>query len=763
MLDDNREKCDKNDSVKNVFSLFSLTSNIEEKVIKFWPLKFKDKEEELLYIVKICDNIYKKRFFILISHMSSLLFMYSICLIVGRINDLFSILRWTFMFLHIFVALNIIMIIILHYTHYIEKFKTLRGKIFVIFSIFALILWCSWLFILFSDVKEHLPVVVNVNNFLYATYTHNKINVVLCFFAYIPIIYLITVLPCRICYSYIFDLLFFIMKIAIYSFFYIITIKNYILIDNIFMIASSLIGSIFIFMIRYIIEIQRRLSFHNWNKQIKQIIKLKINLKEEKEKLSLTNIEEIFIIINNCIGNFNSTNLNPEDKNFCIVNNLKKILNILKEDNLFSPDRNLINKKNYNHIYDYLMGIKKNKATLENMEEFKDESEIESLIESVSETRSKLKLDLQSKSFSKIDEMKSFKSDFEINMNSENLNMNTWNTMFLNQKTVNDDIFIQIGNHLLHKYYTSSKNIPNEILCSLLHEMKSGYNDVPYHNSIHAAMVTQQCNILVNNLETANILQDNEMAAFFVASLGHDIGHFGRTNIFLKNCSNFLSIIYNDKSILENYHCSYLFHILLKEKNNIFKNENSRTLITLRQQIIELILATDMSKHIKILAQFRIKSIKMKSYIEKNIVLCLKMIIKAADLSHNCVDWSEHYLWVKRLVNEFYFEGDEELERGNQIHPLFDRRCHDNFIQIQRTFLKELVYPLVISLKTLDKSTITQCMIEKVKRNYSKWTKIEKNSIKKKKYLNELLCNIPESWKNYYKPNLDIYQLEKCK
>lgn len=67
---------------------------------------------------------------------------------------------------------------------------------------------------------------------------------------------------------------------------------------SIFMIASSLVGSIFIFVIRYIIEIQRRLAFNNWNKQTKQIIKLKINLKEEKDRSSVTNIEEIYDIIN---------------------------------------------------------------------------------------------------------------------------------------------------------------------------------------------------------------------------------------------------------------------------------------------------------------------------------------------------------------------------------------------------------------------------------------------------------------------------------
>ncbi|GAB68879.1 3',5'-cyclic-nucleotide phosphodiesterase [Plasmodium cynomolgi strain B] len=542
------------------------------------------------------------------------------------------------------------------------------------------------------------------------------------------------------------------VKVAIYSVYYIITMKNYVLTDNIFMIASSLVGSIFIFVIRYIIEIQRRLAFNNWNKQTKQIIKLKINLKEEKDRSSVTNIEEIYDIINESIGNYYDPNAPSKEKDYAIVNNLKKILNILKEDNLFSPDLRTINKKNYNHIYGYMMDIKKNKqrsevkgepkeqdneehtedGANEGMEEGKEESETESLVESMSDVWKKQEPDLLPKKSSKKEEIKLDQGDFDINVRSGDIAARICNTKFLNRDTTNDDIFTQLGMNLLTKCYTANHN------------------------------VTEHCNILVNNLDTANILRDNEMAAFLLAALGHDIGHFGRTNLFLKNSSNFLSVIYNDKSILENYHCSYLFHILFKEQNNIFKNESAKTVLNLRQEIIQVILATDMSKHIKILAQFRIKSIKIRSYIEKNIILCLKMIIKAADLSHNCVDWSEHYLWVKRLVNEFYYEGDEQLEKGYQINPLFDRNSHDNFIKIQRTFLKELVFPLIISLKTLDRTSITQFMMDKVKRNYSKWKKIEKNPSKKKKYLNELISNIPDSWKKLYHPNLDIYQLQKC-
>ncbi|CAD2104183.1 phosphodiesterase gamma, putative [Plasmodium vinckei lentum] len=739
-----KSKHDKNDAIKKAFSLFSVPSNENERILNFWPLKFKEKDEEALYIIKLCDNMYNKKNVILVSHLISLLLMYSICLIVGNMNDLFSVLKLTYILLHTFTAINIILILILHATHYVEMFKSIKGGIFVFYIMMIFSIWCSWLFILFNDIKDLLPVVVNVNNFLYATYANNKINIVLYFFAYLPIFYLITIIPC-----------------------------------SIFMIISALVGSLFIFIIRYIIEIQRRLSFHSWNKQTKQIIKLKKTLREEKQKLSTTNIEEIYNLINDSIGNYYNENKKQKETNWSIVNNLEKILNILKEDNLFSPDLKTINKKSYNHIYGYIMDLKKHKEIVNDKAESKEDletesesycadecpdeskegSQIESIFESISDVKPKRKPDLAYASSYEEKGNKILKYDFNMNMDKEIIDIDTWNTKFLDRKTPNSDAFIKIGYILLNKYYTSNQNIPVKTLYSMLYEMKKGYNNVPYHNSIHAAMVTKHCSILITSLDTVNILKDNEMAAFLISALGHDIGHFGRTNMFLKNCSNFLSIIYNDKSILENYHCSYLFSILSKEEHNIFKNEDLKILTNLRQQIIEVILATDMSKHIKILAQFRIKSIKIKSYIEKNIVLCLKMIIKAADLSHNCVDWSEHYLWVKRLVNEFYLEGDDLLERGFELNPLFDRKAHNNFIQIQRTFLRELVLPLVSSLKTLDTSTITQLMLNQVKRNYSKWAKIEKDETKKTKYLNELLADVPNSWKNAYMPNFSIYKL----
>lgn len=289
--------------------------------------------------------------------------------------------------------------------------------------------------------------------------------------------------------------------------------------------------------------------------------------------------------------------------------------------------------------------------------------------------------------------------------------------------------------------------------------MRDSYNDIPYHNCLHAAMVAYQCNLLVNKLMTADILEPIEMAAFFVAALGHDIGHFGRTNVFLKNACSVLSVIYNDRSILENYHCSYLFHILKKKKNNIFFNENSKRFSIIRQQIIELILATDMSKHIEILAQFRIKSVETKEDVEQNILLCLKLLIKVADLSHNFVQWEEHILWVKRLLAEFYAEGDEGKQNGLVIIPLFDRSCHDSLPFSQRTFLKEICFPLLNSLDKLDKEKkYSKFIMLNAKKNYAKWGHIKKNEALKKKILDELLTDLPDPWTKRYEPNISLYR-----
>jgi hypothetical protein len=61
-----------------------------------------------------------------------------------------------------------------------------------------------------------------------------------------------------------------------------------------------------------------------------------------------------------------------------------------------------------------------------------------------------------------------------------------------------------------------------------------------------------------------------EIFAVLVAALGHDVGHPGVNNIFLVKAKDDLALRHNDKSPLENMHCSLLYEILSKPNSNIF-------------------------------------------------------------------------------------------------------------------------------------------------------------------------------------------------
>jgi hypothetical protein len=67
--------------------------------------------------------------------------------------------------------------------------------------------------------------------------------------------------------------------------------------------------------------------------------------------------------------------------------------------------------------------------------------------------------------------------------------------------------------------------------------------------------------------------------------------------MYLINSKNDLSILYNDKSILENHHVSYTFRLLEEKDCEIFENINSTERKDIRKKMIQSILCTDLSVH----------------------------------------------------------------------------------------------------------------------------------------------------------------------
>nr|KAG5714044.1 hypothetical protein BaRGS_020372 [Batillaria attramentaria] len=69
--------------------------------------------------------------------------------------------------------------------------------------------------------------------------------------------------------------------------------------------------------------------------------------------------------------------------------------------------------------------------------------------------------------------------------------------------------------------------------------------------------------------------------------------------------SSELALMYNDESVLENHHLAVAFKLLQEENCDIFVNLSKKQRQSLRKMVIDMVLATDMSKHMSLLADLK--------------------------------------------------------------------------------------------------------------------------------------------------------------
>lgn len=63
--------------------------------------------------------------------------------------------------------------------------------------------------------------------------------------------------------------------------------------------------------------------------------------------------------------------------------------------------------------------------------------------------------------------------------------------------------------------------------------------------------------------------------------------------------------MYNDESVLENHHLAVAFKLLQEDNCDIFANLSKKQRQSLRKMVIDMVLATDMSKHMSLLADLK--------------------------------------------------------------------------------------------------------------------------------------------------------------
>uniref|UniRef100_A0A6P6Y9R7 3',5'-cyclic-nucleotide phosphodiesterase regA-like n=1 Tax=Dermatophagoides pteronyssinus TaxID=6956 RepID=A0A6P6Y9R7_DERPT len=210
--------------------------------------------------------------------------------------------------------------------------------------------------------------------------------------------------------------------------------------------------------------------------------------------------------------------------------------------------------------------------------------------------------------------------------------------------------------------------VDEKVMMNFLFLLQSKYRKNAYHSSVHGAMVAHHSLCILQCYNSAQVFCKEIVLALVIAALGHDVGHPAQNNLFHINTNSLLARMYQDKSVLENYHAFLTLRVaLISAESNIFQKLPEEIYRFLRRCIIEFILATDIQNHFDILGSFRLKRSREEFDFRKNIVdqiQVAKMCIKAADLSHSFVKWEHHYEWSVRVSREFYDQGDIESVLG---------------------------------------------------------------------------------------------------
>jgi hypothetical protein len=196
---------------------------------------------------------------------------------------------------------------------------------------------------------------------------------------------------------------------------------------------------------------------------------------------------------------------------------------------------------------------------------------------------------------------------------------------------------------------------------------RTAYNEfVKYHNFRHVVDVLQALFHFLVRIGTlppypsassdisdrkspiAELLKPFDALTLLISAIGHDVGHPGVNNAFLVALNAPLAQLYNDRSVLESFHCAAYSQILRRYWPRAFADA------AMRKLMINNILATDMGLHFKYMSD--LGNLQQKVAHDKGVVdgwsakvqeeqkdLACGLLIKCADIC-NVVCLAPHFL-----------------------------------------------------------------------------------------------------------------------
>ncbi|XP_076276549.1 phosphodiesterase 8, partial [Lasioglossum baleicum] len=320
-----------------------------------------------------------------------------------------------------------------------------------------------------------------------------------------------------------------------------------------------------------------------------------------------------------------------------------------------------------------------------------------------------------------------------------------------------------LGMTIMNLYQVPARlNCDEKIIQNWLAVLEMNYRSQnSYHNSTHAADVLQATARFMQSERLKQVLEPLDEVSALIASAAHDVDHPGKSSQFLCNADNKLAILYNDISVLESHHAALTFKLTLSDDSvNIFKNLERDTYKHVRQTVVDMILATEMTKHFEHLARFMnlcslkvgdqangyVDSVDMTVVLQpENVALVKRMMVKCADVSNPTRPMKSCIEWTRRIAEEYFTQTDEEKRlKLPVLMPMFDRQT----CSIPKSQIGFIDFIINDMIEAWDAFIDMPEMVGYMRQNYDKW----------KDYNDKGITTLQDIEKVQLTPELQIYR-----
>lgn len=227
--------------------------------------------------------------------------------------------------------------------------------------------------------------------------------------------------------------------------------------------------------------------------------------------------------------------------------------------------------------------------------------------------------------------------------------------------------------------------------------IQNRYIDVAYHNKTHGADVCRLAyyySIKHGLMEQAK-LSEHDLCTLIIGGAIHDFEHPGWNNAFLTETQHPWALNYNDVSVCENHHVAAAFKMIQeKPECNIFEHMSSSEFKDVRKKMTKIVISTDMALHgghmdhmkkINASGDFDISDQDNKTFL-------MEMCLHTSDLTNPSKRWMESHKWAMLVYEEFFVQGDKELELGLPVNQMTDR-VNTNIATAQLGFIDYVIKP----------------------------------------------------------------------